>query len=364
MPLLKELHDQNIIQSTALCPLLLQDDNAKPHRGSIQGVCVTKLICDLASTKFGLHMKPLEPKQPAQSPDCNPLDTFYFRVMFKNFRQARAEDRVLRALEEGRHHVNDEVGGHGEEDGEDAQEVDLGDEGDFLHRRPRKRVPLRCHESQQGETSKCPHCLKEVKANDDATQCDFRLSWWHNKCANDCLDMYRLEMSGRGVDPTSVAGEECWLCPHCAYHFCRNEDAKKNLCVICGKPSLRPDRPGTDMITCDSAFGGLFHKKCVEYNLQDVEDGDEVDWMCPVCDLYLEDGDGADELSQIDEVPLSLNNVEGIASAIKHAFSQVDSEALNMGFQTRLAFLEAIRDAHGTNSYEKHWRPHQNRGKQ
>jgi hypothetical protein len=109
LPLLKELHDQNIIQSTALCPLLLQDDNAKPHRGSILGVCVTKLICDLASTKFGLHMKPLEPKQPAQSPDCNPLDTFYFRVMFKNFRQARAEDRVLRALEEGRHHVNDEV---------------------------------------------------------------------------------------------------------------------------------------------------------------------------------------------------------------------------------------------------------------
>jgi hypothetical protein len=363
LPRLKELIDQKIMQCSAESPLLLQDDNAKPHRGSINGSRVTKLICDAALTKFQFYMKPLDPKQPAQSPDCNPLDTFFFRAMYMHFRQARAEDRVLRALQGGRRNVDEEVGGvDSEEDEQDAQDVDLGDEGDFLHRRVKKRVPLRCHAQSDRQTWRCPHCQKTVKENDDATQCDFRTSWWHNKCANDCLEMYRVEMSGRGVDPTTVAVEDCWWCPHCAYHFCRNEDAKKNLCVICEKPSARADRPGTDMVTCDSAFGGLFHKSCVEYDVNDVEEEDEVHWLCPICDCYLDDGVGADELAQIDEVPLSLNNVEGISSAIHHAFRKVDRDTLEKGFETRLAFLRAIRDANGTNSYEKHWRPHKKRG--
>lgn len=238
LPCLKELHQKEIIISSVASPLLLQDDNAKPHRGSINGVCVTTIICEMACKKFGIHMKPLDPKQPAQSPDCNPLDTFYFRVMYKNFRQARAEDRVLRALEQGRRHVNDEVGGNSEADEND---VDFGEEGDFLHRVAKRYVPLRCHPQSNHEKPKCPHCLKVIKENDDATQCDFRNSWWHNECANSCLHTYQAEMRGRGVDPTTVANEECWWCPHCAHHLCRNEDVKKNLCVICEKPSARPD---------------------------------------------------------------------------------------------------------------------------
>lgn len=146
-------------------------------------------------------------------------------------------------------------------------------------------------------------------------------------------------------------------------NLCRNEDLKKNLCVICEKPSARPDRLGTDMITCDSVFGGLFHKTCVEYDADDVEDEDEIDWLCPVCNHFLEDGDGADELAEIDEVPLSQNTVGGISAAIKSAFIQVDRTQLEKGFETRLAFLQAIRDANGTNSYDKHWRPHKKRSK-
>lgn len=360
LPRLKELHDTKMIKSSVASPLLLQDDNAKPHRGSIDGVCVTTLICESARTEFGIHMKPLDPKQPAQSPDCNPLDTFYFRVMYKYYRQARAEDRVLRALEQGRHHVNDEVGGNSEGDEDD---VDFGEEGDFLHRVAKQHVPLRCHPQPSHQKLKCPHCLKDIKESDDATQCDFRNSWWHNQCANTCLRMYAAEIRGRGVDPTTVAKEESWWCPHCAYHLCRNEDVKKNLCVICEKPSARPDRLGTDMVTCDSAFGGLFHKTCVEYEADDVEDEDEIDWLCPVCNCFLEDGDGTDELAEIDEVPLSQNTVGGISAAIKSAFIQVDRTQLEKGFETRLAFLRAIRDANGTNSYDKHWRPHKKRSK-
>jgi len=152
-------------------------------------------------------------------------------------------------------------------------------------------------------------------------------------------------------------------CPQCAYHLCRNEDAKKNLCVICEKPSARDDRPGTDMVTCDSAFGGLFHKTCVEYDADDLDEDDEDYWLCPVCDVHLDDRAGADELAKIDEVPLSNNTVEGIAAAIEHACQKVDRKQLEDGFQTRLAFLGAIRDAEGTNSYEKHWRPHRKRVK-
>jgi len=117
------------------------------------------------------------------------------------------------------------------------------------------------------------------------------------------------------------------------------------------------------MITCDSAFGGLFHKSCVEYDAENSDDEGEGDWLCPVCDFHLEDGVGADELAEIDEVPLSVNSVEVISAAIKQSCTLVNRSQLEMGFQTRLAFLKAIRDAGGKNSYNKHLRPHKKHGK-
>jgi hypothetical protein len=283
--------------------------------------------------------------------------------MYKYYRQARAEDRVKRALDEGRRRVDENVGVGSEESGEDVRDVPESDDGDFRLARRKERVPLRCKPSSDPQNPKCPHCMKVVKDNVEATQCDFRGSWWHNSCANDCLEAFRNEMGGRGADPSTVAAEESWWCPQCAYHLCRNEDAKKNLCVICEKPSIRPHRPGTDMVTCDSAFAGLFHQSCVGYHADDLDDEDESHWLCPVCDVHLEDRIGADELAQIDEVPLSDNTVDGIAAAIRDACQKVDRKQLENGFETRLAFLRAIRDAKGTNSYEKHWRPHQKRGK-
>jgi hypothetical protein len=110
------------------------------------------------------------------------------------------------------------------------------------------------------------------------------------------------------------------------------------------------------MITCDSVFSGLFHKSCIQYD----EDDDCIEWFCPVCDAYLPDGDGTDELKQIDEVPLSSNTAAGIEAAIRAAMEKVTREQMIRGFQTRLAFLKAIADVGGSNVYEKHWRPPKN----
>ncbi len=77
---LGKLIDDGLIEAaTAANPLYLQDDNAKPHRAKIDKKdLVTDLICKMGLDEFGIHILPLNPRQPAQSPDTNPLDTFVF----------------------------------------------------------------------------------------------------------------------------------------------------------------------------------------------------------------------------------------------------------------------------------------------
>jgi hypothetical protein len=36
----------------------------------------------VAKEEFGLEMAPKDPPQPAQPPDLNPLDTFFFRIFY------------------------------------------------------------------------------------------------------------------------------------------------------------------------------------------------------------------------------------------------------------------------------------------
>lgn len=95
LPALKRLVvSGQIFTPTADTPLLLQDDNARPHRKKIHGVLVSELICQAAFAEFQLMMRPLCPAQPAQSPDLNPLDTFVFRLLELHFRRIRAFERV------------------------------------------------------------------------------------------------------------------------------------------------------------------------------------------------------------------------------------------------------------------------------
>ena len=56
--------------------------------------------------------------------------------------------------------------------------------------------------------------------------------------------------------------------------------ATANLCVICGEPSKRSDRVGSDMVTCDSAFCGLFHKSCNQYDESIYRDGKMLAEFC------------------------------------------------------------------------------------
>ena len=354
LPALKALQDKKVIKTTKARPIYICDDNARPHRAKPGGVLVTTLICERALRDFQLHLAPLDPLQPAQSPDCNPLDTFFWRVLYVHYRRLRAEDRVQRAMEAGRRVADDALDVVADE--QNVNEVE-DEEAHFLHRRDKERVPLRCTPLVDGQKPKCPGCRKEVKDNQMATLCDFRGSWWHNQCAKACLLEFNDVLDGRGTDPANLGGDEPWFCPQCSYHLCRNEKSKQSKCVICEKPSVRVSNVGGDMITCDSVFSGLFHKSCVQY---DEEDDDCIEWFCPVCDAYLPDGDGTDELKQIDEVPLCSNTAAGIEAAIRAAMEKVTRQQMVGGFQTRLAFLKAIVDVGGSNVYEKHWRPPKN----
>lgn len=90
-PSLKRLIDNgDIAEPSREDPLFLQDDNAKPHRKSVNGKRVTERICEIGLKDFGIFIQPLEPSQPPQSPDTNPLDTFVFRMMNVRFRRLRA----------------------------------------------------------------------------------------------------------------------------------------------------------------------------------------------------------------------------------------------------------------------------------
>jgi hypothetical protein len=352
LPTLKRLVEISRLQNSVARPFVFQDDNAKPHRGHVGGILVHDAIVKIALEKFGLYVEFSDPAQPPQSPDTNPLDQFFFRLMYTIYRRLRAQARVKRLLEGAVDpRAADEMPVGILDDENDENDNDVDDEA-FL-RQPR-RVPLRCCRPEAGKSAKCAGCLKPVRDSDmTATQCDLRGSWWHRDCA-----LAKLEEYGhvRGVDPQTVAEEDPWYCPQCAYHLCRGTHATANLCVICGEPSKRDERVGSDMVTCDSAFCGLFHKSCVRYEEWERDFDDEIEWRCPVCCVFLDLEDGSDELREIDTVDVSENTVAGIKAAIMESLKLVDRDAIEKGFETRKHFLQAIIDSNGGNTYEKHWR--------
>ena len=363
-PALKQLVDDGVLSNSHSDPFFLQDDNAKPHRGKIDGVPVVDLICRDALRNFQLYLKPLDPLQPAQSPDCNPCDQFFFRCMMAFYRSLRAKDRVYRAqLEHSRapEAQEDVVGLDSDENDNEIDADDGGDDSGFLHRRQRG-VPLCCKPEEPGKIPNCGGCRKPVRERDfDATQCDLRGGWWHQKCAVDKLEEYGHV---RGVDPATVAPENPWYCPQCAYHLCRNPSVLAKLCVSCAKPTNRTEDGGQDMVTCDSPFSGLFHKRCVGYDVDDLEEVDDDDWKCPACDFFSVAQEDMDMLDVIEQVPISGNNVAGIQAAIKEAVFAVTDDQMVRGFETRKHFLQAIIDVRGANTYEKHWRGKQNKAQQ
>ncbi len=54
------------------------------------------------------------------------------------------------------------------------------------------------------------------------------------------------------------------------------------------------------MICCDSDTGGLFHKKCVQYDV--LEEENEEDWFRVACDTLIEDG--YESLESIEDHPI------------------------------------------------------------
>jgi hypothetical protein len=82
IPALKQaILEIKIPKPTKKNPLLLQDNNAKPHRGLYKDrMDVLHYICHLA-TENGVLMESKDPAQPAQSLDLNSLDTFIFRLI-------------------------------------------------------------------------------------------------------------------------------------------------------------------------------------------------------------------------------------------------------------------------------------------
>ena len=114
------IEEGKIARPTRRSPLIMQDDNATPHRARLGGKDVSQIICDMAAKDFGIFMVPARPAQPAQSPDCNPLDTFVFRVLNIKFRRIRAVAHVqfLAGLREQRRAIQNDDADHA--DGEVA----------------------------------------------------------------------------------------------------------------------------------------------------------------------------------------------------------------------------------------------------
>jgi hypothetical protein len=89
LPALKELVDSGkISRPIERFLLLLQDNNARAH---CRKDCKPTTICRVAKEEFGLEMALKGPPQPAQSPDFNLLDIFFFRILFVKFRRLRAQ---------------------------------------------------------------------------------------------------------------------------------------------------------------------------------------------------------------------------------------------------------------------------------
>jgi hypothetical protein len=286
LPALKSAIDEGkITRPASRRPLLLQDDNAKPHRGPFGGKeSVTEYICEMAN-KMGICMRPKSPGQPAQSPDLNPLDTFLFRAVSSSFRRARAQDFVKRiAAKTARSRANEEeeeqrsgvavrVGGLQFEENEDEHEG-----AKFVQ----QTVPLRCKPEKTRKAALCGGCSKAVRDSDHtAIQCELRFGWWHLHCVE--------QLVGTELYPNAEMPEldsnKVWVCPQCAMHLCQNDDRTRHLCLVCWEPSHRSgeENMGTDMISCDGRFGGLFHRRCVNYD--DAEMAASADfWLCAACE--------------------------------------------------------------------------------
>ena len=360
LPALKRLIDEGSITTpTEELPFLLQDDNAKPHRKVIGGVSVLRLICQ-AAHELGVHMQPLVPPQPAQSPDLNPLDTFVFRMLNLRFRRLRAQERVkwsARGLRSREIPDAMEVEALDVIADEDLCSDEDGGEDGVLQRL--NRVPLRCGAQRISRAGNlrpfvCPGCKGLVRENAEATQCDLRQGWWHDACVQALLSDAKY---ARAVNPGIVEEDGEWICPQCSHHLCRNDDLTKALCVACGLPSVRSgDDMGRDMTACDSRAGGLFHKTCVSYD-EDAELEEGCDnWFCVACDSLLEDPE-FEELEILEQdINIAASSVESLEKAICLALQELPREAFKRGFETRQHIMRMVVAAEGKNTYDVHWR--------
>jgi hypothetical protein len=348
LPALKDLIDaKKIPRPSARFPLLLQDDNAKAHRAKDAN---PQLICRIARDEFGIEMIPKDPSQPAQSPDLNPLDTFFFRILFVRFRRLRAQARV-KASAQGLRERAEEFE-ENEEDGEEDVnfeenfEEGRGDDGagEFKIAK-RKRIPLRCKRHVGHGNPKCPSCSKVVKPADEFCECSFRGGRWHMVCA-------QIEWKQDRTLQLDQPGRDSWVCSQCAHHLCQNHNTA--VCVKCGKPSARSgDEMGTDMVACDSIYGGLFHKSCVDYVEADEEEMNDF-WYCQVCNTFLPD----EQEAYCHELPedMSSASVPALRAAVEASIQQIAESKIKRGFETRKAIVKKVLDDNGGNTFTLHWR--------
>jgi hypothetical protein len=353
----KAIDDKILPKPTKKRPFFLQDDNAKPHRGPYAGqIDVSGQICKLA-IEAGVWMEPKKPAQPPQSPDLNPLDTFVFRVLNLKFRRLRARDRVKRiAANSFRSKEGGNVGGIGAVRSLDFQE-DAGNDDSGSGEEAEievETVPLRCKPESSRKRALCGGCSQLVKQNDKtAVQCDLRFGWWHFECVKAVIGD---RLYARAKLPDLRRNDDLWVCPQCSMHLCRNDDKTAQLCLVCWKPSQRSGATemGTDMVCCDSDAGGLFHKKCVQYD--ELEEENEEHWLCVACDTLIEDG--YEPLESIEERPISGNNVYALQLAISEALDEIPHESFVRGFESRKEFIKLVHGSDGDNTYNKHWREH------
>ncbi len=144
---------------------------------------MTEQICEMGLRDFGIHIVPLDPPQPPQSPDTNPLDTLVFRMMNVRFRRLRAHSRV-QDLAAGLRNRPDSAAAEPEAEPESAHEEEQFDDDEpqdeIIHRR--RGVPLRCvvdgvTKNGLERKAKCRGFMKAVKETDVATMCDLRNGW-------------------------------------------------------------------------------------------------------------------------------------------------------------------------------------------
>ena len=364
LPRLKELIKAGKIDvPTPDKPLLLQDDNAGPHRSEKGN---PQLISAIAKEEFGIEMQPVDPLQPAQSPDLNPLDTFFFRVLFVRFRRLRAKARVQHFAAVGsRVDDEDEVSSEPEEMQQPVQDVekDGADVVDVLSEEEavvQRRIPLLCKCPAKGR-GRCAGCSLYVNLREKAVKCAARGGYWHLDCARGAI------VSGvQGAKGPNDEMDDNWVCHQCVHHLCTNRGEKKRtLCIKCNKPSRRTggDDMGTDMVACDRKDGALYHKSCIGYNEADEEEDGELVWLCPLCEEYAEDVEYEEEAESLETAWAShvaphvgVNSVEALHLAVKEAIKEIPREKIERGFETRRHIIKQVHELKGNNEKTSHWR--------